>query len=114
MKGPKIVLAFSGGLDTTFCLIWLQKQLQADVVTATVDTGGFDARGLAQIQARARSLGAIKHYNLDGRDEVFRRFAVPLIQGNVLRGRTYPLSVSAERVLQAELVARLAQKIVAD
>ena len=114
MKKPKIALAFSGGLDTTFCVLWLQKELGADVHTVTVDTGGFDAAELAAIAARAASLGAASHRTIDGRAEVFSRFAVPLIQGNVLRGRAYPLSVSAERVLQAEVVARAARELGAD
>lgn len=114
MKKPKIVLAFSGGLDTTFCVLWLQKELGADVLTVTVDTGGFAPEELKAIQARAASLGAVEHRTIDGRAEVFSRFAVPLIQGNVLRGRAYPLSVSAERVLQAEVVARVARETGAD
>lgn len=114
MNKPKIALAFSGGLDTTFCVLWLQKELGADVHTVTVDTGGFDAAELAAIEARSRSLGAASHRTVDGRAEVFTRFAVPLIQGNILRGRAYPLSVSAERVLQAEVVARIARELGAD
>ncbi len=114
MNKPKIVLAFSGGLDTTFCVLWLQKELGAEVITATVDTGGFSAEELATITERSKALGAIKHYALDGRAEVFSRFAVPLIQGNILRGRVYPLSVAAERVLQAEMVARVAKEVKAD
>lgn len=110
----KIVLAFSGGLDTTFCLVWLQKELKAEVVTATVDTGGFSREELSDIKKRALALGAKAHCNLDGRKEIFDRFIVPLIQGNILRGRVYPLSVSAERVLQAEMIARLAQKLKAE
>ncbi len=108
---PRIVLAFSGGLDTSFCLVWLREELQAEVITATVDTGGFSPAELAKIAARARALGAKKHYTLDGRAELFRRFALPLIQGNVLRGRVYPLSVAAERILQAEMVSRLALRL---
>ena len=111
MKKPKIVLAFSGGLDTTFCVLWLQKELGADVLTVTVDTGGFTAEEVKAIEARAASLGAVEHRTIDGRAEVFSRFAVPLIQGNILRGRVYPLSVSAERVLQAEVVARVAREV---
>lgn len=111
MKKPKIVLAFSGGLDTTFCVLWLQKELGADVLTVTVDTGGFTAEEVKAIEARAKSLGAVEHRTIDGRAEVFSRFAVPLIQGNILRGRVYPLSVSAERVLQAEVVARVAREV---
>ena len=114
MKKPKIVLAFSGGLDTTFCVLWLKKELNAEVVTATVDTGGFSAEELKSIAARSLELGALEHHSLDGRSELFDRFVVPLICGNVLRGRVYPLSVAAERVLQAELVARLAQSLKAD
>jgi argininosuccinate synthase len=59
MKKPKIVLAFSGGLDTTFCVLWLQKELGADVITATVDTGGFTPEELTAIAARSKSLGAV-------------------------------------------------------
>lgn len=114
MNKPKIVLAYSGGLDTTFCVLWLQKELGADVLTVTVDTGGFGPEELKAIEARAKSLGAVEHRTIDGRAEVFSRFAVPLIQGNVLRGRAYPLSVSAERVLQAEVVARVAKEVGAD
>ena len=114
MKKPTIVLAFSGGLDTTFCVLWLRNELGADVVTVTVDTGGFAPEELAEIAARSKSLGAASHRTIDGRAEVFARFAVPLIQGNVLRGRAYPLSVAAERVLQAEVVARVARELGAD
>ena len=111
MKRPVIVLAFSGGLDTTFCLLWLKETLKADVVTVTVDTGGFSAHELAGIERRALELGALEHRTLDGKDELFSRFAVKLVQGNVLRGRVYPLSVAAERVLQAELVAKVAKQL---
>ena len=114
MKKPKIVLAFSGGLDTTFCVLWLMKELGAEVITVTVDTGGFSSEELTAIAARSKSLGAVSHQTIDGRAEVFARFAVPLIQGNVLRGRAYPLSVAAERVLQAEVVARVARELGAD
>lgn len=110
MKKPVIVLAFSGGLDTSFCLVYLKETLGADVITATVDTGGFSKQELKIIAARAKALGAKSHHTLDGRAELFRRFALPLIQGNVLRGRVYPLSVAAERILQAEMVSRLALK----
>lgn len=114
MKKPKIVLAFSGGLDTTFCAVWLREELGAEIITATVDTGGFSAQEVADIAARAKSLGITDHRLLDGKAEVFARFATPLIQGNVLRGRVYPLSVAAERVLQAEMVARVARETGAD
>ncbi len=108
---PLIALAFSGGLDTTFCLVWLKRTLGARVVTVTVDTGGFSPEELAEIESRALALGAESHKTIDGRSELFSRFAVRLIQGNILRGRVYPLSVAAERILQAELVARTAREL---
>ncbi|MBI3297136.1 MAG: argininosuccinate synthase [Elusimicrobia bacterium] len=108
---PLLVLAYSGGLDTTFCLKWLQETLNAEVITATVDTGGFEPGELKAIEARALALGAKAHHTLDAKAELFARFVTFLIKGNVLRGRVYPLSVSAERVLQAELVATLAKKL---
>ena len=110
-RKPLIVLAFSGGLDTSFCALWLQEELGAEVVTATVQTGGFGAKEVADIRARALSLGAKAHHLLEGRGRVYERFVSTLIRGNVLRGRVYPLSVAAERVVQAELAASLAQEL---
>lgn len=111
MKKPLIVLAYSGGLDTTFCLLWLKETFKADVVTVTVDTGGFSESELVAIKKRALELGAKEHKTIDAKTELFERFAVKLVQGNVLRGRVYPLSVAAERVLQAELVAKAAKEL---
>lgn len=110
MTRPRIVLAFSGGLDTSFCVAWLRKEKQADVITVTVDTGGFSREELTAIQTRAKRLGAVEHHTIDGRSEVFDRFATFLIAGNVLRGRAYPLSVAAERIVQAERVTALARQ----
>ncbi|HAH05789.1 MAG TPA: argininosuccinate synthase [Elusimicrobia bacterium] len=114
MRKPLVVLAFSGGLDTTFCLLWLKETLGARVVTATVDTGGFSEAELKGIEERALALGAERHHALDAQEELFERFAKVLIQGNILRGRVYPLSVAAERVLHADRVARLALELGAD
>lgn len=111
MSDPIAILAYSGGLDTTFCLRWLQQERGFRVVTVTVDTGGFTPAELAEIEARALELGAIEHRRIDGRTEVFERFLVPLIGGNVLRGRRYPLSVAAERVVQVEQAARVAEEL---
>lgn len=111
MKPALITLAYSGGLDTTFCLLWLQRELKAKVATVTVDTGGFSAAELAEIESRAGALGAVSHTVLDAKDELFDRFVTPLIQGNILRGRAYPLSVAAERILQAERVVGAAQEM---
>ncbi len=110
MKKEKIVLAFSGGLDTSFCIVYLKEKYNADVITVTVDTGGFDKQELKEIEGRAKKLGAVKHYTIDGKNQVFSGFVTYLIKGNVLRGGVYPLSVGAERVVQAQEVARIAIK----
>lgn len=107
----KIVLAFSGGLDTSWCVAHLREELGAEVVTVTVDTGGFDAGALEAIQERSRALGAVAHRTVDGRATVWERFVTYLIRGNVLRGGVYPLSVAAERIVQAEEVARVAKEV---
>src|SRR5215813_5311126 len=109
-----IVLAFSGGLDTSFCAAWLAEQTGAQIVTVCVDTGGFSPEGLAAVAARARSLGVREHRTVDAREDVWRRFVSYLIKGNVLRGGTYPVSVGCERTAQAEAVVRVARELGAD
>ncbi len=106
----KVVLAFSGGLDTTFCAVYLREELGYEVITVTVDTGGFSDDELKRIQKRAQSLGVRKHYTIDSRHMVFDKFISNIIRGNVLRGNTYPLSVGAERVAQAIEVGKIAKK----
>ncbi len=105
------MLAFSGGLDTTFLVLWLKEQTGCDVVTVTVDTGGFRAGELDAIAARARSLGVRDHRTVDARQAVFDRFVAYLIKGNCLRGGTYPVSVGAERTAQAEAVVQVAREL---
>jgi argininosuccinate synthase len=105
-----VLLAFSGGLDTSFCVLWLKEQ-GYDVITATVDTGGFDPAELARIEGLSASLGASAHHTLHAKAELFDRTLRFLIFGNVLRGQAYPLSVSAERVCQARLLAELGLKL---
>jgi argininosuccinate synthase len=109
-----IVLAFSGGLDTSFCAIWLRENFGAEVVTVTVDTGGFTPEALATIAARANELGIRQHRTVDARADVWSRYVAWLIQGNVLRGGVYPVSVGCERTAQAEAVVRVAQELGAD
>ncbi len=104
----RVVLAFSGGLDTSFLLLYLQERYGYEVITATVDTGGFSAIALAEIEARAYKLGACEHHNIDAKETVFADHIRFLIFGNVRRGQTYPLCVGAERVTQARAVATLA------
>jgi argininosuccinate synthase len=110
----RIVLAYSGGLDTTYCVAWLTRDRGAEVVTVTVDTGGTDADEHARIAARARAAGATKHHLVDARQRVWDGFIATLIRGNVLRGNVYPVSVAAERTQQAVEVARLARTLSAD
>ncbi|HJW09161.1 MAG TPA: argininosuccinate synthase [Holophagaceae bacterium] len=100
------LLAFSGGLDTSFCVLWLREQ-GFEVITATVDTGGFDDLELARIGSLSARLGAAAHHTLDAKAGLYQDTLRFLIFGNVLRGQVYPLSVSAERVCQARSIAEL-------
>lgn len=106
-----IVLAFSGGLDTSFCIPWLAESLGRPVVTVTVNTGGIDAAAARDLEERARALGAVEHVLVDGRDAFFEKVLRFLILGNVRRGQVYPLCVGAERVIQAQEVARAAARL---
>ena len=104
---PTCVLAFSGGLDTSFCVPYLNER-GFDVITASINTGGFDTVELARIGSLSKQLGAIKHVAIDAKALLWQDYLRYLIFGNVLRGQLYPLSVSAERVCQAKLVAEVA------
>ena len=105
-----IILAFSGGLDTSFCVPWLKETTGRDVITATVDTGGIDADAAVALAERAAALGAIEHVLIDCKQEFFSGVIQHLIAGNVLRGQAYPLCVGAERGLQAARLAQLAEE----
>lgn len=105
-----IILAFSGGLDTSFCVPWLKQNYGRDVITACVDTGGLDTTGAAELKERSLALGAIEHVLIDARQEFFDSVIRHLIAGNVLRGHAYPLCVGAERGLQAAHLAELAHQ----
>lgn len=104
-----IILAFSGGLDTSFCVPWLKETYGREVITATVDTGGIDAQAAIALKERALALGAIEHLLIDCRKDFFDTVIRHLIAGNVLRGQAYPLCVGAERGLQAARLAQLAK-----
>ena len=106
-----IVLAYSGGLDTSFLVPWLAEQYQRPVITVTVDTGGIDPAAAQILCARAMALGAIAHHQIDAREEYFEQVLRFLIMGNVRRGQLYPLCVGAERVMQAQTIALMARKL---
>ncbi len=109
-----ILLAFSGGLDTSFCVPWLAETHGRPVVTVTVNTGGIDAAAAAALEARALALGAAAHHLVDARREYFERVLRWLLIGNVRRGQLYPLCVGAERTVQAQVVAAQARALGSD
>jgi argininosuccinate synthase len=106
-----ILLAFSGGLDTSFCVPWLAENYARPVVTVTVNTGGIDADAARTLEERSRMLGAIAHHLVDARAHYFEQVIRFLIMGNVRRGNLYPLCVGAERLVQAQTVAQWARKL---
>jgi argininosuccinate synthase len=113
-KKSTVLLAFSGGLDTTYCAIYLANEKNLEVHTAILNTGGFSKDELKRIEKHAYALGVKKHYTLDETDTYYKECIRFLVYGNVLRGGVYPLSVSAERVFQSKAIALLAKKIKAD
>ena len=106
-----ILLAYSGGLDTSFLVPWLRENYQRPIITVTVDTGGIDADGAITLRERALALGAVEHHQIDARSDYFEQVLRFLIMGNVKRGQLYPLSVGAERVMQAQTMAHMARKL---
>lgn len=107
----KVVLAYSGGLDTSFCLKYLKNEKQLEVHTVLINTGGFDEEELNAIEKRAYELGSANHINLDIIDKYYEKAIKFLVFGNVLKNNTYPLSVSAERVFQAIEAVKYAKKV---
>jgi argininosuccinate synthase len=110
----KVVLAFSGGLDTSYCVKYLSEEKGCEVHTITVNTGGFDAAEVKAIEARAKNLGVASHITVDETKNYYDTVIRFLIYGNVLKNNTYPLSVSAERMSQALATANYAKKLNAD
>lgn len=106
-----IVLAYSGGLDTSFLVPWLKEEYRRPIITVTVDTGGIDAAAAKTLHERALALGASEHHQIDARANYFEQVLRFLIMGNVRRGQLYPLSVGAERVMQAQIIARMAREL---
>ncbi len=107
----KLVLAFSGGLDTSFCVKYLKEEKGYEVYTAIANTGGFSAEELKKIEDRAYRLGAKKHVTLDVTNEYYEKCVRYMVFGNVLRNNTYPISVSSERIFQAIATINYAKEI---
>ena len=107
MPDRPVVLAFSGGLDTSYELAVLVDRGER-VITVTVNTGGFSAEELAQIAARSVQLGAVEHVVIDGRARLYEEFVADILRADYLRGGVYPSCVGVERMLQAEEVTRVA------
>ena len=110
----KVVLGFSGGLDTTFCVKYLSEDKGYEVHSIIVNTGGFSAEELEAIEAHARRLGVASHTTVDAVKGYYDRIIRYLVYGNVLKNNTYPLSVSAERLSQALHIAEHARRLEAD
>lgn len=109
--GKKVVLAFSGGLDTSFCAVYLKKDKGLEVCSAIVNTGGFSAQELEEIAGKASALGLENHTALDVTREYYQKCIRYLVFGNILKNSTYPLSVSSERIFQAIAIANYAKEI---
>ncbi|MFD1142221.1 argininosuccinate synthase [Larkinella insperata] len=107
----KVVLAFSGGLDTSFCVKYLSEDLGYEIHSVLVDTGGFSEADLKAIEERAYSLGVKNHATIAKTNDYYQQCLKYLVYGNVLKNNTYPLSVSAERIFQAIAVAEYARSI---
>lgn len=111
MENKKVVLAYSGGLDTTYCVKYLTDDLGLEVYSALVNTGGFSNDELEDVKNKAEELGVVEHATLDETNIFYKDCVRHLIAGNILKNNTYPLSVSAERVFQAIAIASYAKKV---
>ena len=111
MEKEKVVLAFSGGLDTSFCAKYLTEECGYELYTAIANTGGFNAEELAKIEEKAYKLGSVQHASLDITEEYYEKSIKYMIFGNVLRNGTYPISVSSERIFQAIAIINYAKSV---
>ncbi len=107
----KVVVAYSGGLDTSYCVKYLQKELNLEVHSVLVNTGGFSAKELVNVEKKAYEMGVVSHTNKNILEEYYEKAIKYMVFGNVLKNNTYPLSVSAERVFQAIEVVKFAKKV---
>ena len=113
MENKKLVLAYSGGLDTSYCLMKLSKQ-GYEVHAISINTGGFDAHEVAEMKTKALQMGAHTYQSINALSSFYEKVVKYLVFGNVLKNNTYPLSVSAERIVQAMEIVTYAKKIGAD
>ena len=107
----KLVLAYSGGLDTSYCAKYLSKEKGYKVHAVSVNTGGFSSEEIETIEEKAKQLGATSYISIDAVQTFYEKVVKYLIFGNVLKNNTYPLSVSAERIVQAIEIVNYAKKI---
>jgi len=110
----KVVLAYSGGLDTSYCALYLSKELNMEVHTVLGNTGGFSPAELQDISIKVKALGVTHHLAINLTKEYYHKCIKYMIMGNVLKNNTYPLSVSSERAFQAMAIAQYAHEIKAD
>ena len=110
----KVVLAYSGGLDTSYCATYLSTEKQLEVHAVTVNTGGFSPDEIKDIKSKALAMGVTSYSCINAVQSFYQKVVKYLIFGNVLKNNTYPLSVSAERIVQALEIVQYAQKIGAD
>ena len=110
----KVVVAFSGGLDTSYNVMYLSREMGYEVYAACANTGGFSAEQLKTNEENAYKLGAVKYVTLDVQQEYYEKSLRYMVFGNVLRNNCYPISVSSERIFQAMAIARYAKEIGAD
>ncbi len=114
MEKKKVVLAYSGGLDTSYCVKYLTEEKGLEVHSVLVNTGGFEAEELKGVEKRAYELGVTTHTTIEETANYYNSVIKYLVYGNILKNSTYPLSVSAERVSQAMAIARHAKGLNAD
>ena len=110
----KLVLAYSGGLDTSYCAVHCSKDLGYEVHAVSINTGGFTELEIKDIESKAYQMGVKTYQNIDAVESYYQKVVKFLIFGNVLKNNTYPLSVSAERSIQALEIIKYAKKINAD